>query len=89
MAVVNDLLFQLAGSSVEANDIAEELRTDLPTVRRCLERLRELGIAAGPDRSGDLWSPVPVGEAFPDLVAKAKLAGVNVRESITAFASGA
>jgi hypothetical protein len=89
MAVVNDLLYQLAGASVDETDVADELRVDLPTARRCLERLRELGLAEGPalDKGANLWSP-PDGAEFPDLVAKAKAAGVNVRETIAAFAGG-
>ena len=89
MAVVNDLLYQLAGSSVDEADIAAELRVDLPTARRCLERLRELGLAEGPEvqKGANMWSP-PDGAEFPDLVAKAKAAGVSVRESIAAFAGG-
>jgi predicted transcriptional regulator len=87
MAVVNDLLFQLAGSAMDETEIAEELRVDLPTARRCLERLRELGVATGPelDKGRNMWSPSG-GEEFPDLVAKAKAAGVNVREAIASFA---
>jgi len=89
MAVVNDLLYQLAGSSVDEADIAAELRVDLPTARRCLERLRGLGLAEGPEvqKGANMWSP-PDGAEFPDLVAKAKAAGVSVRESIAAFAGG-
>lgn len=89
MAVVNDLLYQLAGSSVDEADVAAELRVDLPTARRCLERLRGLGLAAGPEleKGANMWSPSE-GAEFPDLVAKAKAAGVNVREPIAAFAGG-
>jgi hypothetical protein len=89
MAVVNDLLYQLAGSSVDEADVAAELRIDLPTARRCLERLRGLGLAVGPEleKGANMWSP-PDGAEFPDLVAKAKAAGVSVRESIAAFAGG-
>jgi hypothetical protein len=88
MAVVNDLLFQLAGSSVDEEDVAAELRVDLPTARRCLERLRGLGLAVGPEVVGgaSMWSP-PDGAEFPDLVAKAKAAGVSVRVPIAEFAA--
>ncbi len=89
MAVVNDLLYQLAGSAVDETEIAEELRVQLPTARRCLERLRALGVIEGPERieGSDMWSPID-GEEFPDLVARAKAAGVNVRETLDAFAPG-
>jgi hypothetical protein len=88
MAVVNDLLFQLAGSGSDDGEIADELRVDLPTARRCLERLRELGVATGPEaRAGqNIWSPTD-GDDFADLVARAKAAGVNVRDTIAAFAA--
>lgn len=88
MAVVNDLLFQLGGSSVDEEDVAAELRVDLPTARRCLERLRGLGLAVGPEvvKGAQMWSP-PEGAEFPDLVAKAKAAGVSVRDPIAKFAA--
>lgn len=90
MAVVNDMLYQLAGSAVDETEIAEELRVDAATARRCLERLRALGVVEGPERieGSNMWSPIDA-EEFPDLVARAKAAGVDVRETITDFAAAA
>jgi len=89
MALIRDLLFQLSGSSMEEEEIVDELRTDPATMRACLERLGALAVLAGPTGAKRLWSAVPEDAPFDAVVARAKAAGVDLRDSLAEFASKA
>jgi HrcA family winged helix-turn-helix transcription repressor len=85
MAMISDLLYQLAGSEMAEQEIAAELRTDAGTVRQCLEKLSMLEIVHGPSGSERIWTAVPVDAPFDVVIGKAKSAGLNVRESLPKF----
>jgi hypothetical protein len=85
MAMIRDLLFQLVGSGMAEDELADELRTDPTTVRACLERLGTFTIVQGPTGATRLWSAVPDDAPFDAIVAKAKAAGVDLRDSLAEF----
>lgn len=85
MAMIRDLLFQLVGSAMAEDEIADELRTDPATVRACLERLGTLTIVQGPAGATRLWSAVPDDAPFDAIVTKAKAGGVDLRDSLAEF----
>lgn len=85
MAMITDLLFQLAGSAMAEHEIAEELRTDVPTLEQCLRRLGALQIVCGPQGEQRLWTAVPEDAPFDVVIAKAKSASIDVRQSIANF----
>ena len=58
MVMISDLLYQLAGSAMAERELADELRTDLPTVQQCLARLGALDIVHGPNGAERLWTAV-------------------------------
>jgi hypothetical protein len=89
MAMISDLLYQLAGSSMAERELAAELRTDPEVVRRCLMRLSELAVVDGPSGNESLWSAVPEDAPFDVMVTKAKQGGVNVREALPTFGTAA
>lgn len=85
MAMISDLLFQLAGSAMAETELAAELRTDLEVVQRCLRRLSTLEVVDGPSGNDSLWAAVPEDAPFDVMVTKAKAGGVNVREALPTF----
>ena len=85
MAMIRDLLFQLVGSGMSEDELADELRTDRTTVRTCLERLGTAEIVQGPTGADRQWSAVPSDAPFDAIVAKAKAAGVDLRVSLAEF----
>jgi hypothetical protein len=85
MAMIRDLLFQLVGSGMAEDELADELRTDRTTVRACLERLGAAAIVQGPIGTDRQWSAVPADAPFDTIVATAKAAGVDLRVSLTEF----
>ena len=87
MAMIRDLLFQLVGSGMQEDELADELRTDPATVRTCLERLGGLAIVEGPTGATRLWSAVPEDAPFDAIVAKAKAAGVELRDTLAEFSA--
>lgn len=89
MVMISDLLFQLAGSAMAERELADELRTDLPTVQQCLARLGALEIVQGPNGAERLWTAVPEDAPFDVMVGKAKAGGVNVRDTLPAFVARA
>jgi hypothetical protein len=89
MVMISDLLFQLAGSAMAERELADELRTDLPTVQQCLLRLGALDIVHGPAGNERLWTAVPEDAPFDVMVTKAKAGGVNVRDTLPAFVARA
>jgi hypothetical protein len=89
MALIRDLLFQLSGSAMAEQEIVDELRSDPSTVRQCLERLGALTILAGPSGERRMWSAVPEEAPFDTVVAAAKAAGVDLRDSLAEFAAKA
>jgi hypothetical protein len=89
MALVRDLLYQLSGSAMEEDEIIAELRGDPAVVRACLQRLGALAVLAGPTGSTKLWSAVPEDAPFDAVVAKAKAAGVDLRDSLAELAAKA
>ncbi len=89
MVMISDLLFQLAGSAMAEGELADELRTDLPIVQQCLERLGALEVVQGPAGAQRMWTAVPEDAPFDVLVTKAKAGGVNVRDTLPAFVARA
>lgn len=87
MTLVRDLLFQLAGSSMEEDELIAELRGDPSTVRACLRRLGALSVLQGPTGEAKLWSAVPEDAPFDAVVAKAKAAGVDLRQKLDELAA--
>jgi hypothetical protein len=87
MALIRDLLYQLSGSAMEEDEIIAELRGDADTVRTCLQRLGALAVLAGPSGATRMWSAVPEDAPFDAVVAKAKAAGVDLRDSLAEFAA--
>jgi hypothetical protein len=87
MALIRDLLFQLSGSAMAEAEIVDELRADSTTVRACLERLGTLTVLAGPAGATRMWSAVPEDASFDAVVAAAKAAGVDLRDSLAEFAA--
>ncbi len=85
MAMISDLLFQLAGSCMAEDEIALELRTDLGTVRSCLQRLGALAIIEGPAGDERVWAAIPADAPFDVLVGKAKAGGLDVRQPLPQF----
>ncbi|MBX7078129.1 MAG: transcriptional regulator [Nannocystaceae bacterium] len=83
--MITDLLYQLAGSAMAEREIAEELRTDQPTLEQCLRQLGALEIVQGPQGEQRLWTAVPEDAPFDVVVAKAKSARIDVRQSIAKF----
>jgi len=88
MAMISDLLYQLAGSEMAEQEIAAELRTDPTTVRQCLERLSALEIVQGPSGAQRMWTAVPEDAPFDVVIGKAKSAGLDVRASLPQFVAG-
>ncbi|MBL8948674.1 MAG: hypothetical protein JNK45_36215 [Myxococcales bacterium] len=89
MVMISDLLYQLAGSAMAERELADELRTDLPTVQQCLARLGALDIVHGPNGAERLWTAVPEDAPFDVVVSKAKAGGVNVRDTLPVFVARA
>jgi len=89
MAMISDLLYQLAGSEMAEHEIAAELRTDAGTVRQCLEKLSSLEIVHGPSGTQRMWTAVPEDAPFDVVIGKAKSAGLNVRDTLPKFVEGA
>lgn len=85
MAMIRDLLFQLTGSAMAEQEIADELRTDPAVVSECLTRLGALQIVQGPLGAERMWSAVPDDASFDAIVAKAKAGGVDLRDSLAEF----
>lgn len=85
MAMIRDLLFQLVGSGMAEDELADELRTDRTTVRACLERLGTSEIVQGPTGADRQWSAVPADAPWDAIVAKAKTAGVDLRVTLAEF----
>jgi hypothetical protein len=89
MAMISDLLYQLAGSEMAEQEIAAELRTDPTTLRACLERLSALEIISGPTGEQRMWTAVPEDAPFDVVIGKAKSAGLDVRATLPKFVDGA
>ena len=87
MALIRDLLFQLSGSAMAEDEIVDELRSDPQTLRACLERLGAIAVLQGPTGDRRLWSAVPEDASFDAVVATAKAAGVDLRDSLAEFAA--
>lgn len=85
MALIRDLLFQLVGSGMPEDELVDELRTDPATVRTCLERLGSLAVVQGPEGATRTWSALPDDAPWDAIVAKAKAAGVDLRDSLAEF----
>jgi hypothetical protein len=87
MALIRDLLFQLSGSAMAEDEIVDELRSDPTTLRECLERLGAIAVLQGPNGARRMWSAVPEDASFDAVVATAKAAGVDLRDSLAEFAA--
>lgn len=74
---------------MEEDEIVAELRGDPDTVRACLRQLGTLEVLAGPTGEAKLWSAVPEDAPFDAVVAKAKAAGVDLRDSLAELAAKA
>jgi hypothetical protein len=87
MAMVRDLLYQLAGSAMAEQEIADELRTDVSTVQKCLQRLAAASVVQGPEGAQRMWTAVPEDAPFDVMVTKAKGGGIEMRQSLAEFAA--